>query len=170
MTGPLQREPYWPSGRPGRALLLPVLGLLSAAAVGLLYGSLQAHTLCAGFGPKLFVVWLLARRGGLAALQAVEPPLRDALRTLRIDQQRCPGCARGLWRVLEQLHYVHQNPLRALLAQTIWYDVFPLRSEAKASDVVVPLCWQTDGDRAELDRIAAALQAHPLTAALRRRR
>jgi hypothetical protein len=72
--------------------------------------------------------------------------------------------------VLEQLHYVHQSPLRALLTQTIWWDVVGLRSEAKAGNIVVPLCWQIDGDRAELDRIAAALAAHPLTPALRRRR
>jgi hypothetical protein len=110
------------------------------------------------------------RRGGLAALQVVEPPMRDALRTMRIEQQRCPGCGRGLWRALEQLHYTHTSPLRALFANSIWFGLLPMRADAKASDVVVPLCWWTDGDRAELDRIAAALAAHPLTSALRRRR
>jgi hypothetical protein len=276
VSAPLQREPYQPSGRQGRTLLLPVFALLSAGVTGSAYGTLQAHTLCLGFGIKLFLFWLVlrgamvlafafattwpvvlggrllavrstltmriygaatgalavwfawlcfvsqvvvdhagapvlpvaalgrdplllvsaidalahdglhlmanfggawmptglylwvpwaleaaavvwlcmraapclvstrgycedcgrwlrplpplvvaadsttgasprdVRRNGLAVLQAVEPPQRDSLRSICLEQQRCPGCGRGVWRALEQLHYTHTSPLRAV--------------------------------------------------------
>jgi len=58
---PYPFEPYRPSGRLGRAELLPFAGLTSAAFAGFVYGWLLAQTPCSGFEGVLFLLWLLLR-------------------------------------------------------------------------------------------------------------
>ena len=86
-------------------------------------------------------------RAGLARLQRVVPPSPDAMRWLRIERQRCARCrTAGVYRV----DHVMRVGFRFVFLPR---DLF----KTSQAETVVPLAWQRDPERAELERIAGAL-------------
>jgi len=85
---------------------------------------------------------LALKKHGLPGVQEVKPPSEGARRWLRLGRQRCPRC--------QQAAVYQADELTAVKTEKgTKTEVSPL----------LPLAWQRDAERAELERIEQLLQA-----------
>lgn len=93
------------------------------------------------------------RKHGLARIQEVKLPSADAVRCLCIRRQRCPQCKEAA------VYCVHQVMLFSVVNLLSPFLGERLKRDAA---VVIPLTWQRDAERRELERIAGSLIRAPV--------